>query len=909
MENEKMSEKTNKRNIRDILGSGSGIPATSIVRQQPLTAATISKLVERHPNAHNNNPRSGEELAANIYMNGMSEILRANAKRNNDAQNMIELFPKLGLCKQIIVSSIISPKDMTTTDLNFRTTSSFLPSSVVAKMLERIKLRIMYEYDYVSKVPKIIEEAVFDKGSYVNLVIPEASVDQLINQTSISTEAYHNLVKSTIFDTKTQNLRTLGILQDCDKAFGATTETRDPFLKTSLEALDKPYIERPHYTFDATTFDKAYKPINPSADFNLGDYIQITDNFNFIKLPTVVLEHNKSRIRDLIKNKHSRNISTENASNFSKFQAMYYKNAHKQSKPFVRINLKEENVRTSIGKPLIQHVPSACFIPVTAPGDKTRQIGGFFVVDENGNFLDTQSILNSHNDMFGSMGHNDNKLTSYLLNKANANLNENKLNKLNIDKGLNIFSHIVETEIARIVEKSIGSKINIASSQDIYAVMLARTYANQMTRLVYVPAELFTYYAIDYYENGIGKSLFDDLATVISMRATMLFARISGYLKNSIDVTNVHMRFSENNPDPLKDIEIATHEILKMRQMAFPLGLNTPADLLNWVHRCGLRFSFEGHPSLPKTSFEFNNQKDSHVLPEDDLDKYLEDAITMYIGLTPEMLDSAEDVEFAKTIISRNLLMTKRIIMKQLILNKHFTKDVRTIVDHDYELREELLEYIRGAKGEITKKLSEDERKEFEENMDLGYDAFLEEFIKTIDVYLPSPDNAENVETLEVIENKAKSIDEALKYIIDAAFLNERTAGKLSDDIDILKETYKAYLMRKWMAENNFMPEAMDIITLDEDGKPKIDLFNEMESHIKGILTSGINFIHNLTPAKHAGNKDLEKIENMTGEEDSSTTSSSSSSSDSDSGESTDDGFGMGGEFNMSEDDGGEMSF
>ena len=899
-----------KRNIKDILGSGGGIPATTIVRQDPLFAATVSKLVERNANAQSNAPRSGEELASSIYMNGMSDIIRASAKRHHDSQNMIELFPKLELCKQITVSSIISPKDMTSTDLNFKSNASFLPSNISAKMLDLIKQTIMHDYQYLSKLPEIIGETLFDKGSYVNLVIPEASVDQLINQPNISVESYHNLIKSTIIDTKTQGLRNLGILTECDTAFKNNTQF-DSSLRTSLEALDKPYIQSPNYTFDATTFNKPISKEN-NSDFDLSQFIQVTDNFNIVKLPDVILHHNKNRVRDLIKNKHSRNIATENASAFAKFQAMYYKNPHKDTKPFLRMNLKEENVRTSIGRPLVQHVPSACFIPVTAPGDKTRQIGGFFVVDENGNFLDTQAILNNHQDMFGSLGQNDNKLTSYLLNKANANLNENKLNKLNLDRGLNIFSHIVETEIARIIEKSIGTKINIASNQDIYAVMLARTYANQMTKLVYVPAELFTYYAINYYDNGIGKSLFDDLATIISMRGVLLFARISGHLKNSIDVTNVHMRFSENNPDPVKDIEIATHEILKMRQMAFPLGLNTPADLLNWVHRCGLKFSFEGHPKLPKTSFEFSSQKDSHVLPDDELEKLLDDACVMYIGLTPEMLDNAGDVEFAKTIVNNNLLLAKRIILRQLILNKHLTKDIRTIVEHDYTLREELLEYIRGAKGEISKRLNEDDLKEFEENTDIGYEAFLDEFIQSIDVSLPMPDNAQNNESVEVLEAKEKAVDAALKYIIDSTFLNERTSGDLSNDIDILKETYKAFIMRKWMASNNIMPEINDIVTLDEDGKPKIDLFDEMESHIKGILASGINFIHNLTPMKHAGNKDLQNIENMTGEEDSSTSSSGSSDSSYDDTSSDEGGsgsessdFGLGGELDMGgEDDG-----
>lgn len=62
-------------------------------------------------------------------------------------------------------------------------------------------------------------------------------------------------------------------------------------------------------------------------------------------------------------------------------------------------------------------------------------------------------------------------------------------------------------------------------------------------------------------------------------------------------------------------LEIAIHEVLRMRQQYFPLGINSPTDLVDWVQRAGVEFSFEGHPGLPNTKFDFDIKNMQHTIP------------------------------------------------------------------------------------------------------------------------------------------------------------------------------------------------------------------------------------------------------------------------------------------------------
>jgi hypothetical protein len=168
--------------------------------------------------------------------------------------------------------------------------------------------------------------------------------------------------------------------------------------------------------------------------------------------------------------------------------------------------------------------------------------------------------------------------------------------------------------------------------------------------------EFVSYFAFDYYENGIGKSLLDNLKIITSIRAILMFARVMAHLKSSINITTVNLTLDEHDPDPQRTVEIAIHEVLRMRQQYFPLGINSPTDLVDWVQRAGVEFSFEGHPGLPNTKFDFDIKNMQHTIPPSDFEEELRKQTYMALGLSPETVDNGFNSEFATTVVANNIL-------------------------------------------------------------------------------------------------------------------------------------------------------------------------------------------------------------------------------------------------------------
>lgn len=892
---------TPKEKVLAAINTGARYPAMQLVKEDPAFAATISKLVKSTMLVDQSGFSTTEQIAQSHNAAGMKNISDNLAKRSRNSQNLLELFPEIELCKSILVSSILSPKDMVSNELIYRNQSDSLPPSISMKLTEIIKDTLVKEYAFQEKLEDKVGETLFDKGSYLSVVLPEASVDEIINSGLVtSLESLGSVID------REGNIKPLSILS-----------THQSFIDEVIDKPSFPKIAREHFNTPMYGDTKGTTRQTQKADPNpLASLLDITDNYDLCKLPVAMESIKRRMVRDVIRSRsRKRNVSLESTNtshtqdiqnitnskneqqNLRHFQSLFYKSGHQKIKPYVRVKTKHENVRKSIGRPLVQHPPSECFIPVTVPGDKTNLIGGFLLIDEEGNYIDGRVKLEQQMMLNNGIAQASNSVTSYLIAKARNNLNENAVDSLRYEKALNIFGEIIEQELAAKVEKGIyGRKVEIARNDAIYEVMLARTYANQFTRLVYIPSELFTYYTTDQYENGIGKSLLDGLGTIMGVRAIMLFAKVMGLTKSSIDITNVNLQFDPNDPDPQKTAEVAMHEVIRMRQQYFPLGINTPTDLIDWISRAGIQFTFEGHPGIPQTKFDFESKKQDHVIPDSDLEEQLRKDCMLHIGITPEMVDGAGDVEFAKTIAQNNLLFTNRVRQHQEKFSPLLSSEARKIVLNDNILFEELVKVIRDNSSQLDGMLNEEQRRALQQNPELAYEVLIEDFIDNLVVEFPRPDNATNDVLLENLESYERALDKSLDYHINTTFLNERTAGKLSNEIDLIKESFKAAMMRRWMAENNYLPEVSDIISTDELGKPMMDIFDLTSTHIKGLLLNTVKFIENLRPAITASDKDMDRIEQQDGEVDSSVSSSSSSSSDSgDSGDDTEssDGGGM----------------
>lgn len=848
-----MQNQESLKTVIDAVNSGKKYPALQLVNFNPEAAAVISKLFRpRDPNEIDISKKSSLYALNRTQVQAISDNVQ---NRINDNKNLLQLFPDIELAIQILTSSILSPKDMVSTEIIYKTEESILPAELSLKLLNVVQRHMSQYYRVESELNVMLRDMLFNTGSYIKLVMPESILDEVINKnTVLSTEALSELYVST----KDETVRHLGFL-------GKPGEPKNH--RSALEQFS---------LTEVSAYSGYIKTDDDALNKALEAVIDVTDNYQFLKLPKLIEASTKQKAKTLLR---KRSVATEAKLTNDELSSLLYKDNTLRTDEFVVLPSRLSAKRKNIGRPLVIQLPSESVIPVHVPGDETQHIGYFVLIDIDGNPV----TLASSQDCMGGLGNfqqaNQNQqqgLSSLLIQRARKNL-VNSDSMPTVDHITKIYSSILEKDLLERLRNGIyKSNVTISKNNELYRIMLARALSNQYTRIVFVPEELISYFAFAYFDNGVGKSYLENIKMLCSLRAILRFAKVMAMTKSAIAITHVNMTLDPNDPDPQKTIEIATHDIVRMRQQYFPLGTIAPVDLVDWIQRAGFEFSFEGHPGLPETKFEFDTKQLQHTVPDSEMDEDLRKQTYMAFGLSPETVDNGYSADFATTVVANNILFSKRVIQLQEPFTQHLTDYCRKVVRNDAILFDELKNILEENKGLVEKILTDDEKSHLNDNT-LFMDELVNSFIDLIILDLPKPDITSIETQSSAYDNYVEALDKTIDAWINSESFPSDLVGEISNNIDSVKAVLRNYYIRKWMAENGFMSELNDIVTTDEDGKPSIDLFEMNKAHMEGVIKSTLSFIQSLQGAKNAANADIEamNIEPGSSESDTSDTSDS----------------------------------
>ena len=150
------------------------ISIPSLVNDSPQSAALLSKL---------NTDQSANQRSYTQY--NWMDVATSTATKIKNNESVLELLPDLELCIQIVTSSMLDPNGMIDNNLIYTIPDIKLPSDIRASIVEMIRVYIDNNYGLADKLKDIIREAYFTKGAYVEAIIPEASLDRLINKSAM----------------------------------------------------------------------------------------------------------------------------------------------------------------------------------------------------------------------------------------------------------------------------------------------------------------------------------------------------------------------------------------------------------------------------------------------------------------------------------------------------------------------------------------------------------------------------------------------------------------------------------------------------------------------------------------------------------------------------------------------------
>lgn len=889
----------NPRTSTAFTNSGSKVSHAKLeqLRKEPTAAVLLDKLVSANnaPNGSTPFVNRGIDLPNDSLLRKVADITATNV---NDAASLMQTLPDTELVEQIMVSCILSPEDMQETDLIYTSNMDIKDNDLSGALLKEIETYFDQTYKIRPLLNDWLKDALFRVGCYPMVVIPENVLDAAINSpANVTTESLRPAFDPKTGSLP--SLGILGNPSDGGSAghlitlesFTAFTEQKsyEPEIKVSLESYNDIIDHSKFYSGDSKLTDAA-KAVKAKLTLE-SVRISVTDNPNVLKLPLVAEAIRAQRVQDAFSKIHTRvgmfsmeNDDTDNAKvkkddtkkrspygikddsieiidddagnnasadteddtpepqeiSINELERAVYKYRRYKNVPVLPLMPVTNKDRPSIGHPLVMKVPSEAMIPVHVPSNPQQHVGYFLLIDINGNFLTRATQTDYYTDLTTNLNANQEMISQLLATTKRAEYGRDTNREIDQDEIMRVYSELVEKDLMSRLRNGIyGESVEIARPMEVYQVMLARALAKMHTQLLYVPAEFVTYVAFDYNKYGVGQSLLQKNKLIGGMRSMILFANSMAAIKNSIQRVVLNIQLDQDDPNPANTVEFMLHEYAKTRQASYPLGASNPLDIVSFLQNAGVEVAVSGNTRYPETKLSIEDKTSQHAKPDSDFEESLRKRFIQGCGLTPEMVDAASGAEFATTVVRNHLIMAKRVKDYQLVLMQFAKEFVQKYTINSSILLEKLIGVINANQAKIPKEYHHEPKdgagKSVKDDASPAQ-RYLTEFLKTVDLSLPSPNVAEQSTQFEAYQKFSDFLEKALDAYLDADAVDQTIFGEYAGVMPSIRKSVEMYFKRQYLRQQGILPELDDIVLMDENAKSKINLLEVQEGHAKGLM-------------------------------------------------------------------------
>ena len=856
---------------------GEKFPVLQTIRSNPGLAAAISKL-----RSDGLQPRYGKGGQREL-MPPNSMAFRQQSERTmdeiKDAEGVMQILPDIELSAQILTSSTLSPKDMVTVELLFSGPEGVLPNQVGMEILALIRKHFDQTYKIKNNLEQILRDMLFEKGAHILMVLPENSLDEFINRhvpLAMAMESlnhgYHEIFGAD------GNPKSIGLLGPGNNGkFAPENAMKFESFGNSVQT-----------TVDGNIAIESYKSYNDKGEHvgeakevQKNNFLFVTDNFAVLSAPRAMESVRTLRVNEKLKRKRTnvsmeafdeqKNIARHKLTDRELSQALF-KNANHKADQLASLKTQQQLQRTTIGNPLVMELPTESVIPVHVPGQPEKHVGYFVLLDNTGHPVSIKSRSDYYSDLAGRMGTNigTSSLPSQVIARTKSMMGGfDCSNSEHLDYSAKVYGDLITADLlARLRNGIYTNGVALGTNDDVYRIMLARTLQQQRTQILFVPVELVTYFAFRFNADGIGRSILSDTKILNALRSTLMFANTMAAIRNSIGMTTVDFKLDPEDPDPTKSLEIMMNEVLRSRQQAFPLNTASPADIVYQLQRGGYQFTYSDHPGLPDVKVEFGERQSNYPKPDTELEESLRKRSIMAFGLNPETVDTAFSGEFATTVTQNNILLTRRVMQLQdrftPLLRDHLVKYIRaseSMMEDITQLIEDNYDKIK-IPSEIEDKFNFGEdvdiRKKVEKAIIIEY--LVDAYLDGLEVNLPRPDTVTIENQATAFDAYNKLLETALDAWLNKEFFSQELAGDMTNVVESVRASVKAYYIRKWFSDNGVMPELAEMTAQDSEGIPRIQFWNEQKNHIESLMKSLSGLTAGLKPMQEATNKVAEDV-------------------------------------------------
>lgn len=760
---------------------------------QPEQLALINKLVVSDKDKHRPNSQGDYLREAAPAEDTLKRVVDSTAMSNRDADNLFQVLPEMELVAEIFVSAVMAPGDLIQTDLHYDIdVNPEIPADITGSTLRLIKDEFEKVYKIKDMLYDILMDVLFKRGSYSLLVLPETSIDNLINSDMAVSK---------------ESLSTIGYKEGKLDSYGLLGSTAPVTASTGI-SLES--VLSPRGAAGGGQVMHNDQPLD----------IELVDNPDILKMPTLIERVRSEQVLAIYKSKSialeskdRRRINKQVMSN-SEVVRTYYKPRKYVNTPVSTVITRTQASRDPIGAPVVLNPSNESLIPVTVPGNRRKHIGYLALLDVDGNFISMDHSENYWDDsrMYAELTSTNRKgsMSSVLLEEVRQAAAGRKCSNTQLIRDTQRFmGAIVEDNVKNALKSgALTGDYDIQIPEEVMRLMLQRSLQQKKTKLLYIPSELLIYFAVDYNNLGIGKSMIENGKTLGVLRALLLFAGTHSAIKGATDSKMLNIEVEEHDEEPFETVSYLLHEFERMQPHSLPIHTVNPLQLTDFVAKAGRTVNITGNSRIPSTSFSVEERAS---VSRDIDNEFSEDLRKRHIetfGMNEAIIDAASGADFATQITTQNMFFLKRIIRVSDKISPHLSRFGRTYTHNHGGLIEGILEIISGNKDQLPKEWRQD------------HEGLARYLIDNLTIALPKPETDTIEQRMEAFDQFAESIDKVLD-----SYFYEDVMGLINDDeaqtnLERVKASIRNKELRDFIKRRSIIPELDYLDTWGESDGP-----------------------------------------------------------------------------------------
>ena len=832
----------------------------------------------------------------------ISKMFKAASTSIRDARNILKSSPELCMGIDIYIAGLLSPNDVSAPDLNIISNMGGELAGVKSKLIEVVRDWAKNEYKIDSRLKEWVFRAKYLQGAVPLAVIPLTAIDNIINESDkekrkVALESYDSTEYFNKGIHKSTGLLGAGLnAGQSQKRVTMLTALKKVAMEGASTGAGENYINispEQKSMINKTITDKSLANRTIEAISN----IFIHDNVEALKMPTIAA----AAVRNSIKKRYSplynlaleddvanADIVEQNGRAIElKDGKLVYPDRHYNLNEVV--NIRPADIYENVGHPIIMEFPYDSCFTIAPPGLPDRHLGYIIALDSTGNPLTLGEDDISYPDpsdisMQTSSGVMGTQMLSQIADASIDGMSNLRYGALS-NASSRLFSTFLVADLKERMKNGLynGIELDVKFTHAFLEQMWKRAMMGQQVQFLYMPVELLTYIAFEYNEMGMGESKLIKHRDIAIVASTVQLANALTAVNNSIQHKKATIGFDDDEIDAFDTVEKLQQFIVRSQWANTLFTSSNTQDQLNHILNSGWHFAYEnGNGAFPGTTFDIEYlTREANQIDNEYLDR-VNKRLIMLSGVSPEIVDMSQEVEFAQTYITGHMLRAQQAALEQQVLCKALTRFIQSFCLNSQIIIKKLYNIIKEAKTAQGSPLKGTKKNERE---------LIEEFIESLETSLPKPDTTKLEAQKDNLATHEEYIDKVLEYYFnDPLFDSSEVGEKLGEKLDLVKSVWKTSYMRNILQTNNLVPPQFQALHGNVDDEDFIDPFIEGEQIVKNFSKLAIQHENEISRLRARNDLIVEQIqERVEGGEGGDGDSDDSSSSDDTSDTSTDD--------------------